>query len=32
VVWKRGNTSATLKTFIDTARGIAHCEGWNDPA
>jgi DNA-binding transcriptional LysR family regulator len=32
MVWKRDNTSATLKMFIDTARGVAHCEGWNNPA
>jgi DNA-binding transcriptional LysR family regulator len=32
MVWKRDNTSATLKMFIDTARGVAHCEGWIDPA
>jgi DNA-binding transcriptional LysR family regulator len=29
MVWKRDNTSATLQIFIDTARGVAHCEGWN---
>jgi hypothetical protein len=31
MVWKRDNTSAILETFIDTARGVAHCEGWIDP-
>ena len=32
MVWKRGNTSATLKILIDTARRVAQREGWNDPA
>lgn len=32
MVWKRDNTSATLEIFIDNARGVAHREGWNDPA
>lgn len=31
MVWKRDNTSAILEIFIDTARGIAHQEGWDDP-
>jgi len=30
MAWKRDNLSAALKIFIDTARGVAHCEGWND--
>ncbi len=32
MVWKRDNASATLGIFIDTARGVARREGWNDPA
>ena len=32
MVWKRDNTSAILQIFIDTARGVARREGWNDPA
>lgn len=28
MIWKRDNTSATLEIFIDTARGVAHHEGW----
>jgi DNA-binding transcriptional LysR family regulator len=32
MVWKRDNTSAALGIFIDTARGVARHEGWNDPA
>jgi DNA-binding transcriptional LysR family regulator len=31
MVWKRDNTSAILEIFVDTARGVAHQEGWNDP-
>jgi DNA-binding transcriptional LysR family regulator len=31
MVWKRDHTSATLELFIDTARGLALREGWNDP-
>jgi DNA-binding transcriptional LysR family regulator len=32
MVWKRDNTSAILEIFVDTARGVANQEGWNDPA
>jgi DNA-binding transcriptional LysR family regulator len=32
MVWKRDNTSAIREIFVDTARGVAHQEGWNDPA
>jgi hypothetical protein len=32
MVSKRDNISATLEIFIDTARGVAHREGWADPA
>jgi hypothetical protein len=32
MVWKRDNTPATREIFIDTARAVAHCEGWNNPA
>ena len=31
MVWKRGNTSAILEIFVDTARAVACHEGWNDP-
>jgi DNA-binding transcriptional LysR family regulator len=32
MVWKRDNDSAILRIFVDTARGVAHQEGWTDPA
>jgi hypothetical protein len=32
MVWKRDNISPILEIFIDTARDVAHHEGWNDPA
>jgi DNA-binding transcriptional LysR family regulator len=32
MVWKRDNTSAIREIFVDTARGVAQQEGWNDPA
>ena len=32
MVWKRDNISAFLEIFVDTARGVAQHEGWNDPA
>jgi DNA-binding transcriptional LysR family regulator len=31
MVWKRDNTSPTLKILIDTAREIARRNGWNTP-
>jgi DNA-binding transcriptional LysR family regulator len=31
MVWKRDDTSATLKIFTDTARAVTRKEGWNNP-
>ena len=30
MIWKRDNTSAIREIFVDTARSVAHQEGWND--
>jgi hypothetical protein len=30
MVWKRDNSSAMLEVFLETARGVAHDEGWNE--
>jgi DNA-binding transcriptional LysR family regulator len=32
MVWKRDDTSAIRDTFVETARAVAHQEGWSDPA
>ena len=32
MVWKRDNTSAILEILVETARGVAHDEGWNEAA
>jgi hypothetical protein len=31
LVWRRENTSTTLATLLDTARDLAHREGWVEP-
>jgi DNA-binding transcriptional LysR family regulator len=32
MVWKRDNTSAILEILVETARGVAHDEGWKEAA
>jgi DNA-binding transcriptional LysR family regulator len=32
MVWKRDNSSAILELLVETARGLAHDEGWNEAA
>ena len=32
MVWKRDNTSAMLGILVETARGVAHDEGWTEAA
>ncbi len=32
LVWKRDNTSAMLQMIVETARGVAHDQGWNEAA
>jgi DNA-binding transcriptional LysR family regulator len=32
MVWKRDNTSDMVEIFVETARGVARDEGWNEAA